>query len=105
MAQDCIAIMREAAPDLSDREIDQLVTELRNTKRAREAPGIADGLQDEAMAAAEEVANNLKIAAVIEKRNAALNFKARAKAEQFVTGQFKKTAAGQREGLFAIIAG
>ena len=100
-AADCIRVMREAAPDLTDNEIDQLVTELRNTKRAREAPGIADGLQDDAMAAAEEVANNLKIAAVIEKRNAALNFKVRMRAEQFI-GQFGKNP---REGVFALIAG
>lgn len=98
---DCIAVMRKAVPDLSDDEIDQLVTELRKTKQSRTAQDVATGLQDDALAAAESVANDLRIAAVIEKRNAALNLRVRMKAESFI-GQFGDNP---REGVFALIAG
>lgn len=98
---DCLKAMRQAVPDLSDDELDGLITQLRNTKRGREAPGRATDLQDAALAAADEVANNLKMAAVIEARNAALNLHAQLRIGQFI----RQFGDNPREGIFALIAG
>lgn len=98
---DCIATMRQAVPDLSDDEIDALVSELRRTTNARRAADTVASLQDEALAAADEVAENMRIAAVIEKRNAALNLRAQMRAEQFI----RQFGDNPREGAFALVAG
>lgn len=98
---DCIATMRQAVPDLTDEEIDSLVTELRRATNARRAAETVSDLQDDALAAANEVAENLRVAAVIEKRNAALNLRAQMRAEQFV----RQFGGNPREGFFALVAG
>lgn len=98
---DCVATMRQAVPDLTDEEIDSLVTELRRATNARRAADAVSGLQDDALAAADEVAEGMRIAAVIEKRNAALNLRAQMRAEQFV----RQFGDNPREGFFALVAG
>lgn len=100
-ANDCIAVMRNAVPDLTDAEVDQLVTELRRAKRARAAPDAITSMQDDAMAAASEVSDNMRMAAVIEKRNAAINLRAQIRAQSFI----RQFGDNPREGIFALIAG
>lgn len=100
-AADCIAIMRKSVPDLTDAEIDGLLSALRNARRGRRAGDKATLMQDEALAAADQVADELRIAAVIEKRNAAINLHVQMRAEAFVA-QFGDNP---REGIFALIAG
>lgn len=97
----CIDVMRKAVPDLTDDEIDRLISDLRATKRALEAPDQIVSLQDTALAAADKVAADLKMAAVIEKRNAALNLRAQIRAESFI----RQFGDNPREGVFALIAG
>lgn len=98
---------------LNATEIDELLaalraqnTAVRNRLRSYrdsiQAGDIADELQPEAMQAADELANNLKMAAVIQKRNAALNLAARTKAFSFVMSQFQGNEA---EGVRALLAG
>jgi hypothetical protein len=100
----CEEVMVKAVPDLTDGELERLITELRAAKRERESGIKADSLQDPAMAAADDVYNGMKIAAVIEKRNAYLNLQVRMRAESFIR-QFPATAKGFREGAFALVAG
>lgn len=80
--------MRAAMPDISAAEINDLLTQLRQRTKglagmARTArnsllsPDVANSLQSDAMKAADELGNNLQMAAVIEKRNAQLNIAAR----------------------------
>lgn len=98
---ECIATMKRAVPDLSDDEVESLITQLRRESAGRRAGDTIAGLQDDALAAADAVANNLRMAAVIEKRNAALNLRAQLRAEQFI----RQFGDNPREGAFALVAG
>lgn len=99
--------------NLTATEIDDLLAALRaqNTavrnrlRKARDAVTAEDdaaNLQTDAMKAADELANNITMAAVIEKRNGALNLAARTKALTFVMSEFKGNEA---EGVKALLAG
>jgi|GEM_PF-372760 len=108
------AAMKAAMPDLSPIEITDLLDGLRRSvkglrgvaRKARDSLGAEDaasGLQSEAMQAADDLANNLEMAAVIEKRNASLNMAARLKATAYVN-QFR--AAGlDFEGFRGLLVG
>lgn len=98
---------------LTATEIDELLAALRSQnmavrnrlrsyRDAMTAEDRADELQSDAMQAADELANNLKMSAVIQKRNAALNLAARTKALSFVMSQFK---GNEGEGVRALLAG
>jgi len=93
------AAMRAAMPDISRQEINDLLGQLRKqvkglrgmARTARDAVGAEDkatGMQYDAMQAADTLSNNLVMAAVIEKRNAALNINVRMKASAYVN-QFR----------------
>jgi hypothetical protein len=70
----CIETLKVAAGrDLTDEEVDFIFTEVRRRRDFIKAKGRADSLEDAALMAADELANNIKLSAVIEKRNAALN--------------------------------
>ena len=98
---------------LTAQEIDNLLAQLRSQnasvrsrlrkiRNSSMAESDAASLQSEAMQAADELANNIKMAAVIEKRNAALNLAARMKALSFIQGEFQGM---EVEGFKALIAG
>jgi hypothetical protein len=108
------AAMRAAMPDISPVEITDLLDQLRRqvkglrgvARTARDAMGaedVAAGLQTEAMRAADMLANNLEMAAVIEKRNAALNMNVRLKATAYVN-QFRE-AGLDFEGFRGLLVG
>lgn len=74
----CIETLKAAAGrDLSDDEVDFLFTEVRKRRDYLKATRKADTLEEAALKAADELANNIKLSAVIEKRNAALNLSKR----------------------------
>lgn len=74
-ASDCLRIFRKAAErDVPDAEIDEFLTALEAHKRYLMSKDAALSTEDAALKAADELANNLKTAAVIEKRNATLNY-------------------------------
>jgi len=74
----CIETLKAAAGrELTDDELDYVFTEVRKRRDFIKATGKADSLEDAALKAADELANNIKLAAVIEKRNAALNLSKR----------------------------
>lgn len=108
------AAMRAALPDITPQEIDDLLGQLRKqvtglrsmaraTRSMLDAEDTAAGMQDEAMRAADMLANNLQMAAVIEKRNAALNLNVRLKASSFVN-QFRDKGL-DFEGFAALLTG
>lgn len=75
---DCIETLKAAAGrDLTDDEVEMLFKEVRKRRDYIRATGKADSLEDAALKAADELANNIKLSAVIEKRNAALNLSKR----------------------------
>lgn len=70
----CIETLSKAAGrELSDDEVDYIFREVRKRRDFIKAKGRADTLEEAALKAADELANNIKMSAVIEKRNAALN--------------------------------
>jgi hypothetical protein len=108
------AAMRAAMPDITPQEIDDLLTGLRSQVKglrnaARTARAMVDAenqagiMQSDAMRAADMLANNLQMAAVIEKRNAALNMNVRLKATSFVD-QFRDKGL-DFEGFAALLVG
>ncbi len=76
--QKCIEHLKAAAGrELTDDEVDYLFTEVRRKRDAILAAKKADDLEGAALQAADEVANNIQLSAVIQKRNAALNLSKR----------------------------
>lgn len=108
------AAMRSALPDITAAEISDLIGQLRKqvkglrgmattARNAIRSEDVATIMQSDAMKAADELANNLQMAAVIEKRNAALNINARLKATAYVN-QFR-SAGLDFEGFRGILVG
>jgi len=108
------AAMKAAMPDVTAVEIKDLLDQLRTSVKglrgmarsmgeAVTAEDRAGILQTDAMRAADTLANNLVMAAVIEKRNAALNINARLKAAAFVN-QFRGKGL-DFEGFAALLVG
>jgi hypothetical protein len=109
-----IEAMRSAYPEINledarsyFRELQRNVNKIGRQFRTMEAMPRAEGetelLQSEAMNAANEMANNIEMAAVIEKRNAALNLAVEFKAKTFIA-QFDKPELDV-EGFMALLVG
>lgn len=110
-----VQAMKAAMPNITDTEIDELLIELktqvknlrgmaRSSREALLAGDQVSALQDEALIAADTLANNKLFNAVLERRNASLNLAARLKAMSFVN-QFRDDALNPAEGFFALLAG
>lgn len=111
---DAAAAMRAAMPDITKQEIDSLLGQLRKevkglrgmARTSREmltAEDRAAVMQPDAMLAADRLANNLQMAAIIERRNLALNQNARLRASSFLN-QFRKPGL-DFEGFRALLVG
>jgi hypothetical protein len=101
--ESCIDTIQAAAGrKLSDEELDDLLTSLQLRQRYIQAKGLVQDSAEAALQAAEEVANNIKMAAVIEKRNAAINLTKRVEKVAWVQKNFGNNLA---EGLEAILVG
>lgn len=99
--QNCLAEIKKAAGrDLSDQEIDDLITELQ--RRQSRNVTKADGIEAAALEAAEKYAKDMADAAIIEKRNALLNFKRRTEALDYIRTNFADDPA---LGLEAVLVG
>jgi hypothetical protein len=100
MAEACIDIVRRGVEDLSEKELDDLLEQMRQ----RQARLVADGT-DPATAAAKagsELADTLRAAASIERRNAAINFKVRTEALDYLATTW---ADDPVEGVLALLYG
>ena len=72
-AEQCLKVIREAGGELSDSEIDQLVTELQRRQKLNMASGKFIDAEEAALAAADQMGKDMKLAAAIAKREAADN--------------------------------
>lgn len=100
---DCMSTIRAAAGrELSDEEITDLLSALQMRQRYIMAKGEVTDSAEAAIRAADEVANNIKLAAVIERRNAAINLTKRIEKVAWVQRNFGDKPA---EGLEAILVG
>lgn len=98
----CLEVIKEAAPDLTDDEIDGLVTELQRRQKLLQATNAALGSEEAALKAAAQLGKDLQAAALLEKRNAALNLKARLTAQEFISRNFSDKP---YEGLDSLLVG
>lgn len=87
--QACLDEIRKAAGrDLTDDEIGSLLEELQKRQRQRVQLSGLEDMDKAVMQAADDYAKEMAQAAIIEKRNAALNLKARLQTLDFVKSQF-----------------
>ena len=96
----CLDLVRKEIKDLSEKELDEVLEQM----RARQAVIIRDG-GDPSTAAAQagmDVAANLRAAAAIEKRNAAINFKVRTEALDYIRTTWKDDPT---EGVLSLLYG
>ncbi len=104
--QNCIDTISKAAEGagrkLTDDELDELLTALQERQRYLQTQGIATDASEAAMRAADDIANRLEVAALIEKRNAALNAVKRLERGDWLRNVFGKNIA---EGLEAMLVG
>lgn len=101
--ESCMKTIREAAGrDLTDDEIDSLLTALQERQRYLQAKGIVRDTSEAALRAADDLAEQLQLAAIIEKRNAALNLTKRLERTAWVQNVFGSNLA---EGLEAMLVG
>src|SRR5690606_17005038 len=102
-AENCIAEIKAAAGrDLSDEQLDEVITELRKRQRQRALTASGESAEEQIMRAADEYAEDLLTAKVIEKRNAFLNWKRRTEAVDYVGSNFADAPA---LGLEALVTG
>ncbi|MGE4334962.1 MAG: hypothetical protein AB7E55_03180 [Pigmentiphaga sp.] len=99
----CLETIRAAAGrPLADDEIAELLEALQARERYFIAKGVVDNTRDAALRAADEIANDLEMAAIIEKRNAALNAVRRVERLGIIQNSFGHNFA---EGLEALLVG
>lgn len=85
----CIAEIQAAAGrELSDDELDELLTELQRRRRQRRAEDRSASEEEIARGAAESFARDMAAMAAVERRNAAINQRIRIQAEDFIRAQF-----------------
>lgn len=101
--ENCINTIEQAAGrKLSDDELDAMITALQAKEKYLKAKGIVTDDRQAALQAAAELANNIEMAAVIEKRNHALNMVKRIEKVSFVLTHFGNNYA---EGIESILVG
>lgn len=96
----CLDLVKREITDLTEVELDEVLAQMRD----RQARIIAEG-GDPAMAAAQagrEVADTLRAAIAIEKRNAAINYKVRAEALDYIATTWQDDPV---EGVLSILYG
>lgn len=69
----CLALLREAAPKLTDEDFEFILSSLDRKAKFYEARGLATDSETAMQKASKELANDIKTAALIERRNAVLN--------------------------------
>lgn len=97
--QDCIDVIRKSAGDLSDDDIDSLVTELQRRQKILQATGVIADTEEAAMRAALKISEDLEAAIMLEKRNAAINAKVKLQALEFVARNFADNPAEAVEAM------
>ena len=103
-AQQCLDIIREAGGDLTDNEIEQLLDELQRRKDLNMASQKFIDAEEAALAAAQQMGKDMKLAAAIAKREAADNEVKFLKAVSILDSQWSGAeGASKGEGIAALI--
>lgn len=100
MVAACFDAVKREVEDLTPEELDELLLEMRRRQRSYMQQGMP--AQDAGQKAAQTVGNDVKLAAAIERRNAAINLRIRTEGLDFINSQFADNPA---EGLTALLAG
>jgi hypothetical protein len=99
----CIGIIQAAAGrELSEPEMIDLLSSLQARQRYLQARGMAADAREAAVKAAEQVASEIEVAAIVEKRNAALNAAKRLELVARIQSSFGNNIA---EGLESVLVG
>lgn len=102
-AAHCLMLFRKTAGrDVPDEEIDDFLTAFEAHRRYLKSKDSGLNDTDAALRAAEEVSNRLELAAVIEKRNAALNYARRLERVGWIGNAFPNNPA---KGIEAMLVG
>lgn len=96
----CFEILQKDVKDLKPSEVDDLLAEMKRRQRNLMLKGTP--WPEAAQQASKSVAESLRIAAAIERRNAAINARVRAEALDFVMSNFADLP---DEGMTALLAG
>lgn len=99
---ECLDFVRKAAGNVSAEEANQIIAEMTRRRDYLRAQDTTLSLQDAALQAADELGQQAKLAAVIEKRNAAINLSRKLEIVDYVKSRFGALPA---EGLRAIMVG
>ena len=84
-SEDCIGAIREAAGfDLTDDQIEQILSEIDRRAKAKKAEGDLSTLDDRILESATDMAGDIEEAGLIEKRNRLINIKKEAELRNFV---------------------
>lgn len=103
-AEQCLKLIREVGGDLTDSEIDQLLTELQRRQKLNEASGKFIDSEEAALKAAEQMGKDMKLAAAIAKREAADNEVKFLKAVSYLNSQWSgEKGASKGEGITSLI--
>lgn len=101
--KDCIEeIKRAAGRDLTDSELDDLVDELTKRVKQRQADKTLDSAEKIMRETAVEIAEDFERGAIMAKRQAALSFKARTEAVDYVMTNW---SGKEEEGILAVMEG
>jgi hypothetical protein len=100
MADACIDLVRREIADLSEKELDDLLEQMRERQARLVREGIEPGVA--AARAGTELADTLRAATAIEKRSAAINFKIRTEALDYIRTTWGDDPA---EGVLAMLYG
>lgn len=104
--QQCIDVIRQSAGELTDREIEQLAEELQRRQKLNMATGKFIDSEQAALAAADKMAQDMKLAAAIAKRETADNQVKFLKAISYLDSQWDgKPGRTPGEGIATLIYG
>lgn len=88
-AKDCIdAIQNAAGRQLSDDELTEIIETLQAKQRAIQARDASLSTEEAALNAADELSRDAEMAALIERRNALINFRRRAEAVEYLKNEW-----------------
>lgn len=96
----CLDLVRREITDLSEKELDDVLEQMRERQSRLVKAGVDPSLAS--AQAGREVADTLKAAAAIERRNAAINHKIRTEALDYIQTTWNDDPA---EGIFALLYG
>lgn len=102
--QQCLDVIREAGGELTDTEIEQLAEELQRRQKLNMASGKFIDSEEAALAAAQKMGKDMKLAAAIAKREAADNEVKFLKAVSYLDSQWDGSEGrGKGEGIASLL--